>query len=218
MQQINLDWSNFKNFVDSRSVSIQYLELNDSYYLFAFDGLFSVNCFVPTSDSVTILDFENNYKSAANKSLKTEVVTQFEKDDKVLKLFKAKASVGENSLALIEIKVPGDPETEGRFVDSGMVWFDIHNADDQIQLLEIVDIDNLYGYGAGTVLKKWHDDGAEVDNQGWYVPSTNVPLQVTSLGGYGFIPSGTYIRIKAKKGQNQTSGTLYLNIKWGKEE
>lgn len=218
MTNISLSWSNFKYVVDDRKLSIQWIDDGEKYHLYLFDGLLIANCFLNKDDGSDTNDFEVNYKSKGNRSLKSEVVTQFEKDDKVLKLFRAKAQVDQNSIALIEIKVPGDPETEGRFVDSGMVWFDIHNPDDQIQILEIVDIDNIYGYGAGTILKKWHDDSADNENQGWYVPSTNSPLQVTSLGGYGFIPSGTYIRIKAKKGQNQTSGTLYLNIKWGKEE
>lgn len=215
---INTDWSTLKTFIQTNKLNIQYLESVDFYYLVVFDNQFSLSCTIEKTGDSNQIDFENNYKSNSNKSPKSEVVTQFEKDDKVLKLFKTKAIVNESGIATIEAKVPGNPETDGRYVDSGMVWFDGHHADDQIQSVEVVDVDNLYGYGMGFVLRVWHDDDASSENQGWYLPSTNMPLQVTSLGGYGFIPSGTYLRIVAKKGQSQTSGVLYLNLKWGKEE
>lgn len=67
MTQINLNWDDFKSFINARSLSIQYLIVNDSYALYAFDGPFNVSCFILLSDLIAVADFETNYKSNGNK-------------------------------------------------------------------------------------------------------------------------------------------------------
>lgn len=68
---INVDWSTIKTFVNNRSVHLQCLDINNMYYLYAFDGPFSVSCQIvkidPASSDQT--DFEDNYKDSTNKSL-----------------------------------------------------------------------------------------------------------------------------------------------------
>src|SRR5690242_1967618 len=59
-----------------------------------------------------------------------EVVTQYEKNDKDLKLAKLKGVVGEDGSATVELKVPGVfGSGDGRFVAGGYGITDDYNAD-----------------------------------------------------------------------------------------
>lgn len=146
-----------------------------------------------------------------------EVVTQFEKNDKTLKMSSGKGSVDGTSVAEVIILVPGNPANgDGRWIDAGTSWFDAIHEDDRITNVEVVDIDNILGYGAGFVVKTYHDDEVAASSAGWYIPKHTGVSKVEALGGYGFIPAGLYLRVKGLKGGGATTGSLYLNIKWGK--
>lgn len=215
--QINLEWGNFKEVVDSRSLSVQYLFVNDIYYLFAFDGPFSVNCFIPLIDSVAIEDFETNYKPVGNKKPKDEVITQFEKNDKILQIFSAERAVQEDGIAIIEIKIPGTIGSGGRWVSGGNCFFDAQHAGDRVMEILIVDKDNIMGYGENVTLGTYHDDAAADENKGWRIPVKRGFVEVEALGYYGFLYAGLYLVVIGKKGAGQTSGTFYVNLDWGKD-
>ena len=53
-------------------------------------------------------------------------------------------------------------------------------------------------------------------NEGHYFLDPGNSVSIESIGGPGFLPSGIYIRVVAKKGGASTSGTLYVNIQWAK--
>jgi hypothetical protein len=168
------------------------------------------------TDDITDIATAINYLKA---NIPQEVVTQFEKDDKILKLFSTSGSVGQDSYVTLEVLIPGTfASGNGRYIAGGEAWFDVATNGDKVELCEVVDIDNVLGYGAGTVLKRWHDEEAISTKQGWYFPIHRPILSVEPIGGYGFINSELYLRIKAKKANNITTGTLYLNIFWAKQE
>jgi len=65
---LKMDWTSFKSFVDSRDLSIQYIETDNYYDLYAFDSILKAYCgIVKPSSEVT--DFEANYKANGNKKL-----------------------------------------------------------------------------------------------------------------------------------------------------
>lgn len=68
---MKVEWTDLKAFVDSRLLSIQWLEFSDKYYLKAIDGSFSLECDLlkSPSDTTDLDDFVNNYKSLGNKKL-----------------------------------------------------------------------------------------------------------------------------------------------------
>ena len=71
LSTMTVDWDQIKSFVDLRCVSIQWVDLGDRYWLQAFDGPFSLQCFIhkeADTDAAALVDFETNYKSAGNKS------------------------------------------------------------------------------------------------------------------------------------------------------
>jgi hypothetical protein len=151
-----------------------------------------------------------------------EVITQFEKDDITLKLTSKSAAVDGSGDAVIEILCPGTfngvtPHvSNGRFIDKGLAWFNAQHNEDRVKAVEVVDKDNVLGYGANTVIVRYHDEEMATADQGWNIPKHVGLVEVDALGGYGFVPSGLYLRVKASKGESQTTGTFYINIKWGK--
>lgn len=148
-----------------------------------------------------------------------EVVTQFERRDKVVKLASAGADVDANSMATILIKIPGTPNSgAGRWIDGGTAWFDEQHKDDRIMSVEFTDEDNLLGYGAGTVVGTYTDTELDSAQQGWRIPNKRGMIEVIAMGGYGFAPAGFYMKITGKKGGGLTTGTLYMNVMWGKVE
>lgn len=76
MIAINTNWTEIKNFISSRGLSVQWLLINDTYYLAALDGAYGITCQllaqigVATEDRLAdVIDFENNFKSNGNKTL-----------------------------------------------------------------------------------------------------------------------------------------------------
>jgi len=67
---VETTWAEFKSFVNQRSLSIQFVEMRNNYYLKAFDGAFCLECVLPTGvDNADAIEFEASYKSNGNKSL-----------------------------------------------------------------------------------------------------------------------------------------------------
>lgn len=66
---IEVSWSIFKSFVNSRSLSIQYLDVDGFYFLWAVDGLFYIQSRLEKNGDADVLEFENSYKPLGNKKL-----------------------------------------------------------------------------------------------------------------------------------------------------
>lgn len=88
---------------------------------------------------------------------------------------------------------------------------------------EVVDVNNILGFGADTVVKSYHDDEADAANQGWYIgvdqydASGNASfIEVKPLGGYAFLPAGLALRITAVKDPAHKTSTFYVNLLSGK--
>lgn len=64
-------WEIIKNFVTSRQLSMQWIDLGDAYELRAFDDIFSLASQMPKTDPATAeqADFETNFKASGNKKL-----------------------------------------------------------------------------------------------------------------------------------------------------
>lgn len=71
METINIGWTEFRAFIVARAAFTQYVQTNDTYYLFAFDYPMAVSCVMPMDNSSDQADFETNFKPTANKKLKT---------------------------------------------------------------------------------------------------------------------------------------------------
>jgi len=65
---MELGWTDFKTFVTSRGLSIQWVVAGPNYFMKAFDNIFSFQCLIPTDNTLSsdTVDFETNFKAAGN--------------------------------------------------------------------------------------------------------------------------------------------------------
>lgn len=65
---MKVSWSVLKSFVDSRSLSIQWIDIEGAYWMKAFDGRFEMSCVLSKEDpaNVDLIAFEASYKAAGN--------------------------------------------------------------------------------------------------------------------------------------------------------
>lgn len=68
MLQRKITWAILKSFVQARTLSIQYIDMDTFYMLWAFDGEFSLNMEIEKDGGTEVTDFETNFKPAGNAS------------------------------------------------------------------------------------------------------------------------------------------------------
>jgi hypothetical protein len=229
--EVNVDWTGVKSFSLSRSIPVQWILFNNVYTIYAVDGALSVVTQIPfvtpTVEGTDQADFETNFKAAGNIPLLTAlttVTTQFELRNKTLKIASASADVSGDGTTTLYMKVPGTPNPtgdtmlDGRWISSGVTFFDVATPGDMVTSVRFVDHDNMLGAGVDFVVGSYTDDDADADNRGWYIPAKRGQIEAEAIGGYGFAPAGYYIMITAKKGGGITTGKFYVNMEWGKVE
>jgi hypothetical protein len=226
-------WTDWKEVKVTKELKTQFDESELKYLIYGYDGPEVHFCEIYKGDvpaeviaagysqvqnDADKAEFEADYKDSANASLIPNVVTYFEKNDKDLKLCAASGTVDAGTgEATLEFPVPGTPGTEeGRYINEGMAFFDEAHAGDKVIAAEVYDKDGI-AYPAGTVLKSYVDDEQDSSKQCWFIPTKRGFVEVETLAGYGFIPAGFYLRVKAKKAAGNFTGTFYCNIHWGKK-
>ncbi len=214
---MRVSWEAFKNFVDSKGLSIQFVEVYNHYWLKAYHGPFELTCVVDITDpaNASQIEFEAGYKDDGNKEIVQNVGTKFERDDIVLKLARVNGQADENGDLQIVITVPG---SDYRYVAGGYAYVENYNWADALTKVEVVDTNNLFGYGAGVVVKNYHDTEVSSDNQGWFFEKSygaegNVDIE--PMGWYGALPSGLDLKITFKV---QANVRIKAMLWWGKVE
>jgi hypothetical protein len=216
---IELSWPDFKaQVIDVGTWQWIYFEVSNHYHIYGMQNNFQVLCKIYKDSGADQTEFEADYKDNATSALTSEVVTQEEKNDKVLKLAGAIADFSGGE-AMISLLVPGTPGgSDGRWAAGGYAFADAWTIGDRITKVQVVDTDNLLGYGAGTVLKEYYDSECAEPNRGWYMypaHSGTGEIEIDPIGGYGFIPAGMYIEIYA---ECASSTKLVVDIWWAKTE
>jgi hypothetical protein len=177
-----------------------------------------------SGDQTLLNSIVDNYAPIPQPNHVAEVVTQFEKRDKTIKLANMSGPVGLDGTVALMLKIPGTPNPagdvtqDGRWVSSGLAFFDVATPGDIITSVRFVDHDNMLGQGVDFVVGSYTDDDLASGNQGWFIPPNKGEIKAEAIGGYGFAPAGYYIMITAKKGGGVTTGTFYVNLEWGKKE
>lgn len=107
-------------------------------------------------------------------------------------------TVEANSTGNVDWRFP-----EERWIHGGSLILQGHAFGDKIDV-EIVDIDNVLGYGAGLVLDQFADD---------FYPHTDCQYQGQLLSTYvALIPAGVYLRIKYTNTNLYTSVSVRFNL------
>jgi hypothetical protein len=216
---IELGWSVFKvQVLDNPKWQWVYFDVNDTYHIYAKQSSLTVLCKIHQDSGADQIEFEAGYKDNATAEIAPIVTTQEEKNDKVLKLASGIEDFA-SGVAVISIQVPGTPGgTDGRWAAGGYCFADVWTIGDRVTKVQVVDTDNLLGYGSGTVLKEYYDSELPEPNQGWQMypaHSGSGEIEIDPIGGYGFIPAGLYLEIHSACA-NATK--LAACIWWGKEE
>lgn len=173
-----------------------------------------------------------------------EVVTQMEKSDKGLRLASDEVTFTGN-IARVQIQIPGDLGTIGRYIAGGYAFTDIYYFGDRISKVELIDKDFVYAglaYPAtpfaagvpetteettwadimpdGVVLGAYHDSDAPEGQQGWRLwcdDGNQGGVDIDPLGGYGDLYAQAYISITCEKKEASTATKIAVNLWWGKK-
>lgn len=219
MTMVRMQWSEYSQAVVERGLSIQVVSDNDVFYkLLSYDGPLAIECSILKSETADVEDFENNYSSVTGKQVKANVRTQFEDEEIVLKLMRAKGQADANGDLVLTIPIPGSFPSVGRYAAGFWCFTDNYGWDDHIEMIEVVDVDGLTGMPAGTVLKVYHEDELDPENKGWFFwlnYATEGEVEVEPLGYYGQIVAGLSVRITFKVAAN---AKVKINGYWGKRE
>jgi hypothetical protein len=102
----NLNWSTFKSIVDANKLSYKYVDIDDYYWIKAYDGKFEFGCAIFKDSGSDQTEFETNYK---NKLQNPETVYNWAFSPKVLpdgsKLFRRVHGVGCTTVANGDVTV-----------------------------------------------------------------------------------------------------------------
>jgi hypothetical protein len=212
---VDLSWSEFKSKVVNKK-SVRYVD-RDSFYLISYgNGGAQFQTSILKDSGSDQNDFETNYKDLANSIIIDEVVTQFEKNDKTLKMCGDKGTI-DNTTKKYQMKflVPGTPNsTDCRFVSGGMAWVHPYSSTARVRVF-ITDEDNILGYGSGAIIASYTDTEQPESKRCWYFPPIG-HVEAETLGGYGDIPAGLYLLIEFE--DDAGGGVAYCNLEWGKLE
>lgn len=63
---LQVDWDVFKEFIDTKSLYIQYIDEGTVYFLWTTDSVMTIQARVIKDGGAEQIDFEDNYKTAAN--------------------------------------------------------------------------------------------------------------------------------------------------------
>lgn len=180
-------WPELKTECQKRRIGVQYRESSTAYFVDAIDGQYSISCYMKKG-SADAADFESSLKLTANRSPKSETVTQLEKNDKDLKLFKMTAATDAQGLATCSIKIPGSLAAgEGRFVAWGEAFFDIRHAGDAVVNIQVADRD-----GAVKAVTRAQVEAAIGQSMGRDITDQEMQAGEIDLGGGMLIPITAY--------------------------
>lgn len=177
--QFNLKWADLKKFATDRSVSIQWVQSNNIYLLAAIDGSLEVTAQIPminsppnTSDQY---DFETNYKNTSNAPVLptlTTVTTQFELNNKDLKLARLQITLEESTSGTASLRIPGVfGTTDGRYIAGGYAISADYDLNDYVTV-QVNDTDRLIALAI-----------AQSQN-----PAATEPVADSIVQGLGIIP------------------------------
>lgn len=134
---IRLPWIEMKEFASVADARRSFAEMASKYVITSTVDDVRFHCLIAKTDPANEeqVDFEANNKATWVTELRREVFTQYEKDDKDLKLAKAKEVVNPStSKATVSLKVPGtfgvDPDA--RFIAGGYGFISDYDSDDYV--------------------------------------------------------------------------------------
>jgi hypothetical protein len=194
-----VNWDVFKTFINS-NISVQSIDLDRSYWLKLFNGPFEIECNI-NKDTDECTDFETNFKSHCNKIIKSTVLT--EPANISLTLYKAPdvVEVNAGSTVTIDLQLTQVSNEVQQIIYGGALYTDSPGFNDHVKF-QIIDIDNVIGYGNNVVLKEYIEKA--------YLNNHNTFEDYDEAGAY--LPVGIYLRCIYTS--TKSSGTTKIKINY----
>ena len=172
-------WTQFKTLVVNKDLSIQYSEESNLYEIYASENGFIWHINLIKDEGADIVDFETNYKDNANSSIAT-LLRPFAKDSVEFKGEGKGGTITKDTTQNVDLKL-----TEDMYCDGGFLYASDAEFGDYIKS-QVIDIDDILGYGENYVLKTWIEK--------WYV----IPNQImhVKVNQGGAISANLYLRLK----------------------
>lgn len=199
---MKLEWSIFKQYNNAKGSQLDYFNYPDKYYIFTNSNETYCELFKDISDNTDLLDFENNYKNNANKNTFNQIVktTAFANNENFRfrgVSFAGEATAGQTTNIDFQL-------TAERYMNGGKLILLNNDIDDKI-CFQVVDKDNVLGYGANAVLDEFIKD--------FYLP-IDAPLEI-NLPYTARLYNGLYLRLVYKSaGQNNVKVKCNLYLHW----
>lgn len=144
-----------------------------------------------------------------------EVRTRMERNDISMRLCRAKADTSSGT-ATVTFRVPGTAgNLKSREIEGGMASFGSRCIGDYIETIKVKDTLNLFGYGAGFVLKEWSDEAITNFQDGGLWLRDDAWTEIHAMGDWGELPAQVDLEIVVKKKAGEAEDTAYVDIIWG---
>jgi len=186
---LTVSWEEIKSFVATREARLQYVAFPSYYHIRVFDGAFSLETRVDRSptDTTELDDFETNFLPTANARLDEP----FAKDGG----FKAAhtgftGTATKNTTTDIDFKLVAT-----RYITGIQLIIDDSVFGDKATF-QIVDKDNILGYGAGVVLNEFGSSwniNPDSKNQGQVVHNFYATIYVNLYIRVKYVSEGTIL-------------------------
>lgn len=197
--ELNLSsWSEYKELLTRKNPNWQHIEHSASYYLFFFDGQTQYSYVMSKDGGADQGDWEDNYKSQSNYAIGQRPYSFATSDFK----FKGDgvtftATANGSSQADFKILTAGEP---GLYVNGGDLFTAGSKVGDYVKF-QVVDVDNILGYGAGFVVEEWISK--------WFVNPSGAQSVATPYAGK--IPGGLYLRMIYQNTNASTDVSVAVN-------
>lgn len=201
MSSIKLTWEDFKGILDGQSLSFQYFEIRNTYCLYCANGPIVIKCLIYKDNSADQTDFETNYKSKGNSDIKAMVLTEPKNISTTLYKAVPVTEVAAGELKAIDLKLVAVASETKQILYGGALYANTPDFGDYVKF-QVVDVDNIIGYGAGLVLNEYIVK-AYLNNNGTFE-------DYDEAGAY--IPVGLYLRCLYKS--EKSTGTTQVKINY----
>jgi hypothetical protein len=183
---MKIEWVQFRDFCDNRSVDMLMIETSSYYHLFAADENVRIECDIDKnpSDDTDLVEFETDYKESCNPD-------KYNKDEMIawgkLRFTLSGADFDEDNPKIVDIKFPDD--TGVYFYNFFGSWVHVEgHGENDYMLFQLVDKDNVLGYGTEVVLKEYCELWCK------HIEKTTVPIYAPKDSA-GNVPAGLYARM-----------------------
>lgn len=168
MIQQQVDWATLKAFATARSCSLQYYEQGDTYIVFAIDGLMALRTDIQKDGDTPQTEFEATFKAAGNKKLEP-------RDTDFYSLQRPTPFCAADGFRFRGVGMYGTATagtetnivkkmTEERYINGVHMILKNHAFGDWVHF-EVVDVDNVLGFGANTLLDRFGSTWYVIEDQ-----------------------------------------------------